>query len=240
MSRAVPHLLLVLVVYLFCARPADAQFDMSVFGGGVGVSSDYVFRGVSQTMGQSAVEAYVDATFDSGLYAYVWASNVDFVPEGEPDDGVGHEVDMSVGYFADLTDRWAIDLALIRYMFPGAASGVNYNYNELMTTAWLDETHSAAIAFSPNVDGTGKRGTFYKLGTGAELAADLNLDLELGHYDLREAYGASYSYVQAALRKSIDRWSIEVTYANAFGGADEIYYRQATGSRLVFSLLYQL
>ena len=43
----------------------------------LGATSDYVFRGVSQTQEDPAIQGGIDATYGIG-YAGVWASNVDF------------------------------------------------------------------------------------------------------------------------------------------------------------------
>jgi uncharacterized protein (TIGR02001 family) len=57
----------------------------------VGVASDYIFRGVSNTNGKGQVFGGVDATYGIG-YAGVWASNVDF---GTPNPDT--EIDVYAG-----------------------------------------------------------------------------------------------------------------------------------------------
>ena len=58
------------------AAPASAQTDVDV-AFNVGVVSDYVFRGVSQTDEEPAIQGGIDITAGS-FYAGVWGSNVDF------------------------------------------------------------------------------------------------------------------------------------------------------------------
>ncbi|NLW06331.1 MAG: hypothetical protein GX029_14105, partial [Pseudomonadaceae bacterium] len=70
------------------AQDAGAEPAWS-FGGEVVAASDYVWRGVSQTMEDPALqlEAYVE--HESGFYVGGFASNVDF---GDPDDGIDYEL----------------------------------------------------------------------------------------------------------------------------------------------------
>ena len=75
------------------AAPAFAQDaaeeESGPFSFNIGVVSDYAFRGVSQTNEGPAFQGGVDFSHDSGFYAGVWASNVDFV-DG---DGANAEFD---------------------------------------------------------------------------------------------------------------------------------------------------
>ena len=144
---------------LFAAIPSEASDSGPAWSAGIGIGSDYTFRGVSQTMGEHSIQASVGVSLPSGLYAYAWGSNVDFVPANEPDDGATHEIDLAVGFTTNLYDDWSADIALVRYLFPGTVEGAGYDYNELIATLWYDDTHSASIGFSSNVDGTGASST---------------------------------------------------------------------------------
>lgn len=48
----------------------------------IGVVSNYIFRGVTQTQDGAAVQGGLDFAHESGFYAGAWASNVDFNDEG--------------------------------------------------------------------------------------------------------------------------------------------------------------
>jgi len=227
---------LAIVLFLTTAAQSEAEDDAYTLGGSFGAGSDYTFRGVSQTMGMHAIQASVDFSLSSGLYAYAWGSNVDFVPENEPDDGATHEIDMAVGFTTELGDDWSMDLTLIRYLFPGTNGDADYNYNELMAAFWYDEKYSATVAFSGNVDGTGADSLFYKLGASFGLSYDMSLDVNYGYYDLRAAYGTAYSYIEAALARTLGNTAITLAYNDTQGSADLIYDSRVTGPRLVLSL----
>lgn len=95
--------------------------------GNVALTSDYVFRGVSQTQENPAISAGVDATFGS-FYAGGWASNVDF---GDDTDA---EVDLYGGWRSELSG-WAVDLGGVAYLYAGQPDGADYDYVELKAAA---------------------------------------------------------------------------------------------------------
>ena len=49
----------------------------------VGLYSDYIFRGYTQTQNEPAIQGGFDVEHSSGLYAGTWASNVDWTTAGE-------------------------------------------------------------------------------------------------------------------------------------------------------------
>lgn len=56
----------------------SAGASAATYTGNVAVATDYVFRGVSQTQERPAIQGGFDAAFDSGFFAGIWASNVNF------------------------------------------------------------------------------------------------------------------------------------------------------------------
>lgn len=106
----------------FCSQ-AKAQ-DVT---GNVALTSDYVFRGVSQTSENPAISAGVDATFGS-FYAGGWASNVDF---GDDTDA---EVDVYGGWRSELSG-WTVDLGGVAYLYTGQPDSADYDYVELKAAA---------------------------------------------------------------------------------------------------------
>jgi uncharacterized protein (TIGR02001 family) len=68
------------VMALLCAAAPVLPARASDVTGNATLTSDYVWRGTSQTMGDPAVQAGVKLAADNGLYASVWGSNVEFAP----------------------------------------------------------------------------------------------------------------------------------------------------------------
>jgi uncharacterized protein (TIGR02001 family) len=188
-------------------------------------------------LGGAALQASLDLQLENGFYAYVWGSNVDFAPDGESDDGARTELDIAAGYSAELNDRWSVDMLIVRYLFPGTNAGNDYDYNELISTVRFDDRLSATVAYANSVDGTSADSWFSELGYTFALPSDVALDIAYGYNDLSKAYGSGYGYASAALNRTFGAIQATLSYYGAFGGADEIYYEQANGSRLVLSFL---
>lgn len=93
----------------------------------VAVTSDYVFRGVSQTNENPAIQAGVDLTH--GLfYAGAWASNVDY------GDGTDAEVDLYAGARPQFGGfDW--DFGVMGYLYTDQPDGAGYDYVELKAAA---------------------------------------------------------------------------------------------------------
>jgi uncharacterized protein (TIGR02001 family) len=92
----------------------------------VGVTSDYVFRGVSQTQEDPALQGGIDLSYGIG-YAGVWASNVDF---GANDPKT--EIDFYAGVKPTVGDT-SLDFGVLYYGYSkdkGLTPG-SYSYVEL-------------------------------------------------------------------------------------------------------------
>ena len=87
------------------------------------VTSNYIWRGISQTNDQAAGQGGIDWGSDSGLYAGTWVSNVAFGNEA----GGGYEMDVYAG-FAGEAGGLGYDLGVITYQYPVAP---NTNFTEV-------------------------------------------------------------------------------------------------------------
>lgn len=118
------------------ALPAQAQeFEL---GGTATFTTDYVFRGTSQTNQNPAVQASIDATYGI-FYLGMWGSNVDFGGSAPPDP-VGIELaTIEIDYYAGIAPTWkgiSFDIGGLMYTYPGAFDPAgNFDYFELKTGA---------------------------------------------------------------------------------------------------------
>lgn len=86
----------------------------------VGLTSDYVFRGVSQTAEHPAIQGGMDATYGI-FYAGFWGSNLDF---GTNAAGTKDKADLELDIYAGITPKLGpidLDLGVIGYLYPGAS-----------------------------------------------------------------------------------------------------------------------
>ena len=103
---------------------ASSSASLAEISGNVTMASDYVFRGISQTDNQMAIQGGFDYEHESGLYIGTWASNVDsdfFYSAKDPQV----EWDIYAGYSGKV-DNFGYDLGYIRYQYP-STDDVNTN-----------------------------------------------------------------------------------------------------------------
>lgn len=89
------------------------------FSGSVAVTSDYDYRGYSQTDGDFALQGSAAYEHESGFYASIWGSSLDWGPSSDADI----EVDYVVGFTRDFGDTgvsW--DVGFLYYDYPGLSS----------------------------------------------------------------------------------------------------------------------
>ena len=92
------------------------------FTGNFGLFSQYIFRGLTQTNREPAVQGGFDYAHSSGLYAGTWGSNVSWLRDsGAYRAGGSAEIDFYGGYKATFGD-FALDVGTLYYWYPGDAT----------------------------------------------------------------------------------------------------------------------
>ncbi|RZJ01188.1 MAG: hypothetical protein EON90_04470 [Brevundimonas sp.] len=115
----------------------------------VAATSDYVFRGVSQTEEEAALSAGVDLT-NGAFYAGAWASNVAFA--GDEDTGI--EADIYAGVRPEFAG-FALDFGVVGYLYD-EPEALDYDYVEFKAAASRaigPATLGAAVYYSPDFFG---------------------------------------------------------------------------------------
>ena len=171
------------------AAPAAQALD---FSGSAALTSDYVFRGISQTQGDAAPQLGARLALDSGFYGALWGSTVDY------GDAVGSdaEVDLVAGWNRTFGQRWNLDVNLTRFTYPGTRAPLNLDYNEVITTLTVNQRWWLLLGWSENVLASGERGIYTEVGAKFPLNDRFRFETVAAHYDLDDAYGASYSRAQ--------------------------------------------
>ena len=84
----------------------------------VAFASDYVWRGMTQSDGP-ALQGGFDFEAESGFYAGIWGSNVNF------NDGAGSELDYYFGYGFSVGDL-GIDIGYVAFDYPKNQTGLDF------------------------------------------------------------------------------------------------------------------
>jgi uncharacterized protein (TIGR02001 family) len=191
------------------AQEVEVVEEESNFSWNAGLVSDYVFRGVSQTGSEPAIQGGIDYAFgDSGFYAGAWASNVDFGEPGTPN----MEVDTYIGYNVDLGEVVNLDIMLTRYNYMGANNLYgNSDYNELITVWGFAEVVNLTLAYTNDYANTGADVTYTALDSSFEIGGGVSLNAGFG-YTFSDPYNGDYADWTLGLSKSFGPAEIGLHY----------------------------
>ncbi len=115
MSNARPSRILAPLLAAWLA-PAAALAGTS---GNIALTSDYVFRGVSQTNEEPALQGGVEYAHDSGFYAGAWGSSISWLSDIPGDISSNLELDGYLGYRGSAGETFAYDVGVLTYWYPG-------------------------------------------------------------------------------------------------------------------------
>ncbi len=162
----------------FAADAAPAATPEHVVTYNMGVTTDYVFRGISQSRSAPAFSAGVDYSHSpTGLYLGTWASTINWVNDvaqaNSLDAKTPFELDLYGGLKGEIAKDLTYDVGAIYYYYPSekiSTLGDKISANTLETygqiglgPAYAKLSYALTEAFN-----TGKAGTMY-FDTGANL-----------------------------------------------------------------------
>jgi len=156
---------------------AAAEWSAS---GNVALTSNYVFRGVSQTDNAATVQGGFDLEHSSGFYAGVWASGVDsgFY------SGAEAEFDLYAGFGGEFSNGLGYDIGYLAYRYPDTTFNDN-NTEEVYGSLSYDfgpAAVSVGLAYSSDWFGTDEA-TYTTVGVDIPLPNDFGLSLHYGSED---------------------------------------------------------
>lgn len=164
---------------LLCAAPVHAEM-LGYFT----ASTNYLWRGVTQTDDNAAISAALEYRFEPGNYLGVWSSNTNY------GDRPSYEVDFYLGHQLDLAQS-IINISARHYYFP---SGGKYNYDfekekwedkesSSFTELQMDVTYSGwnvGCSYSNNYLDSGYSGYYIELNYTYQITDELPLTIHFG------------------------------------------------------------
>lgn len=120
-SKLLNSLILAALAVPGMAMAADAPASPHTVTANVGLVSDYVWRGISQTTHKPAIQGGFDYAHSSGFYAGVWGSNVSWIVDTAT-TATGNatlELDSYLGFKNSFAEDFTYDVGFIRYNYPG-------------------------------------------------------------------------------------------------------------------------
>ena len=165
-----------------------AQAFAAEVSGNVALTSDYRFRGISQSDNAPSIQGGFDVAFDSGVYIGTWGAAVDFDCSVDPDScgglNGGIELDYYAGYATDLSDSVSIDVGYIFYDYP-QDEGLLGDYAEVYGSLSFGD-FGVGINYSDDYWGETGKFTYTYATYSVGLSDSLALDLLVGSGDYDE------------------------------------------------------
>jgi len=195
----------------------------------VGLVSDYLYRGISQTGQRPAIQGGFDYAHSSGLYAGVWGSSISWISDAALAANAGLELDTYFGYKNSFAGDFSYDVGFLRYNYPTgtyAAGATKADTNEiygLIGYKWITAKYSYALGDTFAVSEA--KGTSYLDLSASYPIPDTGITLG-AHYgkqsykgttaDKLAANGAdpSYSDYKLSVTKDFSGYVVGLAYSN--------------------------
>jgi uncharacterized protein (TIGR02001 family) len=121
------------------------------FSANVALATEYVFRGVTQSNEDPAIQGGMDYSHASGFYVGAWASNIEF--NAGTSDAASIEIDVYGGFAGEFSNGIGWDIGGLYYWYPGQnedSGGGDYDFVEMYGS--LSYTFDG-LQFEPSVEG---------------------------------------------------------------------------------------
>ena len=215
---------LLLLVSSQAVAQQGAPLTTQVFAN-IGATSDYVFRGLSQSDGDAVGQGSLDVVTPSGIYAGVWASGVD-KPFGAVYNQVGGdedlEYDVYLGWNKNVGSGINLDGGVIRYGFEPDDDEISW------TEAYLGLTAEGLnLKASVRVEGSEIFGEYLEVNYRKSVGG-VTLKAHAGHFYLDEEVRlideySDYYLGAAKTFHNLGRLNVELRYHFADGDARDRY-----------------
>lgn len=205
-----------------------AGLHASPLSGQVTLTNDYVWRGISQSNEDPAVQAGLKLSGDSGFYGSVWASSVEFAPALE----ASSEFDITAGWAGALGDRIALDVSLVHYAYPGTT--VDLDWTEANATLSLDSNYWLSAGWSNDALALDVDGLYLQAGARLPLGDRFRLEGLVGRYGV-DSHSGPDTYLHGQFN-AVWAWSapfeLRLSLHDTNDDAETLYGSPLAGRRL--------
>ncbi len=183
----------------------------------VTLTSDYDFRGVTQTSEDPALQASLDYAFGEGFTLGAWASNVDFGPG--TDSNV--EADVYGGYTKSYDNGFTWNAGFIYYTYHPGGDHVN---NFELAVGGGYKNFGTKYYYSDDFSSSGLSAYYLEANYTQPLPKDFALSVHAGKSggDYWTAAGGAYEDYGIAVSKPVGHFTASVKYAFSDTYADRV------------------
>lgn len=197
--------------------------------GHIALTSEYIYRGLSWSDDNPALQAGLDYEHASGLFAGIWASTIDLSnPTGRRDI----ELDYYVGWHFASDSPFSASISLIHYTYPDDSGDFDYDHTEALFTAAWNDSYTLELGYTNDLYGFDLSGRHAELRGNWAMPNAWIIGAGLGYNDAGTLASSSYLYWDAGASARYSRVTFDLRwYDNEAPGG--FLDRLSAGSRVV-------
>jgi uncharacterized protein (TIGR02001 family) len=203
------------------------------FSANMALTTDYMYRGISQSNEQPAISGGFDWAYSTGgfadVYAGIWASSLDF-----SDGDTSIEIDYYGGLTGEFSNGISWDVGGLYYQYPGtdADAGADFDFAEVygnlgytFADVSLEPSVGFGVAYSPDFFGEDGDGLYLSGTLDLSLPMGFGLSFLVGHQDVdgdktSGPAGFDYTHYVVGLNKSVSIFDFDVSYYDSSDETD--------------------
>lgn len=182
------------------AQAAEPDYT---FGFNVGATTDYRFRGISQSRLDPAVYGGIDFSHKSGFYVGTWASSIKWI--NDAGGNADAEIDLYAGYKGS-SGAVSYDLGILTYQYPSHNLGISPNTTEIygaLTYGPVTAKYSHAVTNTFGFASSDNSG-YLDISAAFDLGKGWSVVPHVGHQRIAGAGNGVFSYTDYALTLNYD------------------------------------
>ncbi|MES2071303.1 MAG: TorF family putative porin [Pseudomonadota bacterium] len=182
-------------------KPEEAKPEHEV-SFNAALTSDYRYRGISQTRLQPALQGGADYTHNpSGFYAGTWLSTIKWTKDAGGSGDI--EWDIYAGKRGEITKDVSYDIGVLSYVYPSNGLPTSANTTEVYGQLGYGPVYAKYSHAVTNLFGfaDSKHSGYLDLGANVEVASGLTLNLHVGRQKVKNTEFYSYTDWKVGLTK---------------------------------------
>ncbi len=166
-------------------------------------TTDYRYRGISQSRVKPALSAGADFAHNSGFYLGVWGSSIKWLKDAGADASV--EIDVYGGYKGSINKDIGYDVGLLTYIYPSHGVTPSPNTTELYGAVTIGPVTAKYSHSTTNLFGfaNSKSSGYLDLSASFDLGSGWSIVPHLGHQRVAKNSPASYTDYSLTVNKDL-------------------------------------
>jgi uncharacterized protein (TIGR02001 family) len=227
-------LLALAAITALTALPTLSHAEANPLSFNVSATTDYRYRGISQTRLRPALQGGADYAFPNGFYVGTWGSTIQWIKDAGGDAQV--EIDIYGGFKKEIAKDLTVDVGLLQYWYPSAKTtawdalykdpNTTEIYGALSYNVFTFKLSYALTNLFGNYDfanGKSSKGSWYgDMSANFDIGQGITLTPHIGYQHVENIANASYGDYSLTVAK--DFFGLTFSLAYVATDADKAFY----------------